>query len=42
LQCGGNNVQLEDKHMIYMEKEKGKICKEKPVGSWVGESRGWD
>jgi hypothetical protein len=35
------NVQLEDIHVIYMEKEKGKTCKGKPVGSWVGESGQW-
>ncbi len=31
-QCGENNVQLEDIHMIYMEKEKGKTCEGKPRG----------
>jgi hypothetical protein len=35
------NVQLEDIHMIHMEKENGKTCEGKPMGSWVGESRGW-
>jgi hypothetical protein len=38
--CGENNVQLEDIHMIYMEKEKGKTCKGKPMGSWVEECGG--
>jgi hypothetical protein len=40
-QRGENNVQLEDIHMIYMEKENGKTYKGKPVGSWVGVSGGW-
>ncbi len=37
----GNNVQLEDIHMINMEKEKGKTWEGKRLGSWVGESGGW-
>jgi hypothetical protein len=40
-QYGENNVQLEDIHMMYMEKEKGKPCEGKPMGSWVGESKKW-
>jgi hypothetical protein len=35
------NVQLENIHIIYMEKEKENTCKGNPMGLWVGESGGW-